>query len=135
MSLSEKQREEAIIRFMAGESYNTIAKSFEVNRNVVGSFLWRNNIRRGSCHNNSAKSDKPFVPKLKLVKLKPAPKILLPAPELIGPIGDYPENNGCQYIPGEVSREFQMCGHPSGHLHKKYCDWHMENVISPRKAA
>lgn len=58
----------------------------------------------------------------------PAPVELEDEPAPIGPVGEFPPDGGCQYSKGEITADFQMCGHPQ-RQGSKYCDWHIDNVI------
>lgn len=64
--------------------------------------------------------------KIKAAKPKP-----IPAPDPIGPIGDFPPAGTCRHIAGEPSGDFQCCGHQG----YPFCDYHATWNYLPKRVA
>lgn len=54
-----------------------------------------------------------------------------PAPDPIGPIGDFPPAGTCRHIAGEPTGAFQCCGHQG----YPFCDYHATWNYLPRRGA
>jgi GcrA cell cycle regulator len=64
-------------------------------------------------------------------KMKPVPPPLIPAPDPIGPIGDFPARDTCHHIAGEPNGSFQCCGHKG----YPFCEYHTSRVYLPKRVA
>jgi hypothetical protein len=51
-----------------------------------------------------------------------------PAPDPVGPVGDFPGPGKCRFIAGPVSPKFQCCGH-TGY---PFCEFHSVKVYAPK---
>lgn len=64
-------------------------------------------------------------------KIKAAKPPAIPAPDPIGPIGDFPPSGTCHHIAGEPTGAFQCCGHKG----YPFCDHHSSRVYLPKRGA
>lgn len=62
---------------------------------------------------------------------KPKPKPVIPSPDPIGPLNDFPERGTCQFSYGNpgTGEDWRMCGHPG----TPWCEHHASRVFMARK--
>lgn len=85
-------------------------------------------IKRQQASQRRAVTNFREAPKTRAIA-KPEPRA--DEPEVIGPPNDFPPSGTCQYTRDDVAKlDWRMCGHPGF----PWCQWHLENRISPKAA-
>jgi hypothetical protein len=75
------------------------------------------------------------IQRVKTTPIPPPPTIIsiIHEPTFVGPQNDFPAPGHCQYTHDDPAKGFQMCGHPTGDYHDRWCQWHKDNTIYNRQ--
>lgn len=80
--------------------------------------------------------------KVKAARVQAKPRLSIvrqsstPAPEFIGPLGEFPRGEGCRYTPDDVGLPaWRMCGHPVYAPGTNWCIHHAGIVFQPQQTA